>query len=92
MYFKSMLLFYVQNEDEETIKKVAFKFFSEKDLMQALVRTSLQAGRALPAAAIQALRRMAQWRAERQNARIRLHNLKQDRQLDQILSFSGRQP
>ncbi len=39
VYFKSMLLFSVQNEDEETIKKVAFKFFSEKDLMQALVRT-----------------------------------------------------
>jgi regulator of protease activity HflC (stomatin/prohibitin superfamily) len=39
VYFKSMLLFSVQNEDEETIKKVAFKFFSERDLMQALTRT-----------------------------------------------------
>lgn len=39
VYFKSMLLYSVQNEDEETIKKVAFKFFSDKDLMQALVRT-----------------------------------------------------
>ncbi|RYY97117.1 MAG: SPFH domain-containing protein [Chitinophagaceae bacterium] len=39
VYFKSMLLFAVQNADEETIKKVAFKFISEKDLMQALVRT-----------------------------------------------------
>jgi regulator of protease activity HflC (stomatin/prohibitin superfamily) len=39
VYFKSMLLYSVQNENEETIKKVAFKFFSDKDLMQALVRT-----------------------------------------------------
>ena len=39
VYFKSMLLYSVQNEHEETIKKVAFKFISEKDLMQALVRT-----------------------------------------------------
>jgi regulator of protease activity HflC (stomatin/prohibitin superfamily) len=34
-----MLLFSVQNAEEETIKKVAFKFIAEKDLMQALVRT-----------------------------------------------------
>lgn len=39
VYFKSMLLFAVQNEQEETIKRVAFKFISEKDLMQTLVRT-----------------------------------------------------
>ena len=39
VYFKSMLLYSVQNENEETIQKVAFKFFSDKDLMQALVRT-----------------------------------------------------
>jgi regulator of protease activity HflC (stomatin/prohibitin superfamily) len=39
VYFKSMLLYSVQNADEETIKKVAFKFISDKDLMQALVRT-----------------------------------------------------
>ena len=39
VYFKSMLLYAVQNEQEETIKKVAFKFISEKDLMQTLVRT-----------------------------------------------------
>ena len=39
VYFKNMLLYAVQNEEEETIKKVAFKFISEKDLMQALVRT-----------------------------------------------------
>jgi regulator of protease activity HflC (stomatin/prohibitin superfamily) len=39
VYFKSMLLYSVQNADEETIKKVAFKFLSERDLMQALTRT-----------------------------------------------------
>ena len=39
VYFKSMLLYSVQNADEETIKKVAFKFITDKDLMQALIRT-----------------------------------------------------
>jgi regulator of protease activity HflC (stomatin/prohibitin superfamily) len=39
VYFKSMLLYSVQNEQEDTIQKVAFKFISDKDLMQALVRT-----------------------------------------------------
>ena len=39
VYFKSMLLYAVQNDHEETIKKVAFKFISERDLMQALTRT-----------------------------------------------------
>jgi regulator of protease activity HflC (stomatin/prohibitin superfamily) len=39
VYFKSMLLYAVQNAEEETIKKVAFKFFSDKDLMQAMIRT-----------------------------------------------------
>lgn len=39
VYFKSMLLYSVLDHHEETIKNVAFKFISEKDLMQALVRT-----------------------------------------------------
>ncbi len=39
VYFKSMLLYSVQNEQEETIQRVAFKFISDKDLMQALIRT-----------------------------------------------------
>jgi len=39
VYFKSMLLYAVQNEEEETVKKVAFKFIADKDLMQALIRT-----------------------------------------------------
>lgn len=39
VYFKSMLLYSVQNADEDTIKKVAFKFISERDMMSALIRT-----------------------------------------------------
>ena len=37
VYFKSMLLYSVQNADEETVKKVAFKFISDKDLRLALI-------------------------------------------------------
>jgi regulator of protease activity HflC (stomatin/prohibitin superfamily) len=39
VYFKAMLLYSVQNAEEETIKRVAFKFINDKDLMQALIRT-----------------------------------------------------
>jgi regulator of protease activity HflC (stomatin/prohibitin superfamily) len=39
VYFKAMLLYAVLNEEEETIKKVAFKFLDERSLMQALTRT-----------------------------------------------------
>ena len=39
VYFRSMLLYSVENDDEETIKKVAFKFIGERDFMQALTRT-----------------------------------------------------
>jgi regulator of protease activity HflC (stomatin/prohibitin superfamily) len=39
VYFKSKLLYSVINSEEETIKIVAFKFISERDLMQALIRT-----------------------------------------------------
>jgi regulator of protease activity HflC (stomatin/prohibitin superfamily) len=39
VYFKTMLLYSVLDQQEETIKNVAFKFISDKDLMQALVRT-----------------------------------------------------
>ena len=39
VYFKSMLLYSVLGNEEETIKNVAFKFISERDFMQALVRT-----------------------------------------------------
>jgi regulator of protease activity HflC (stomatin/prohibitin superfamily) len=37
--FKAMLLFAVYNQEEETIKNVAFKFMDEKSFMQALIRT-----------------------------------------------------
>lgn len=37
--FKAMLLFAVLNQEEETMKNVAFKFVDERSLMQALVRT-----------------------------------------------------
>jgi regulator of protease activity HflC (stomatin/prohibitin superfamily) len=39
VYFKTMLLYSVLNQNEDTIVNVAFKFISDKDLMQALVRT-----------------------------------------------------
>jgi regulator of protease activity HflC (stomatin/prohibitin superfamily) len=39
VYFKNMLLYAVQNDSEETVKKVAFKFISDRELMQALSRT-----------------------------------------------------
>src|SRR5688572_23022178 len=37
--FKAMLLFSVLNQEEETIKNVAFKFVDEESFMQALIRT-----------------------------------------------------
>ena len=37
--FKAMLLFAVYNQEEETIKNVAFKFMDESSFMQALIRT-----------------------------------------------------
>lgn len=39
VYFKAMLLFSVQNDQEETVKRVAFKFIDENSLTIALVRT-----------------------------------------------------
>ena len=37
--FKAMLLFAVMDQQEETIKNVAFKFIDDRNLMQALIRT-----------------------------------------------------
>ncbi|MBO0932287.1 SPFH domain-containing protein [Fibrella aquatilis] len=37
--FKAMLVYSVLNQDEETIKNVAFKFIDETSFMQALIRT-----------------------------------------------------
>ena len=39
VYFKAMILYHVTDDEENTIKKVAFKFISERDLMQTLART-----------------------------------------------------
>jgi regulator of protease activity HflC (stomatin/prohibitin superfamily) len=39
VYFETMVLFSVMDAEEETIKKVAFKFIDERNLMQALIRT-----------------------------------------------------
>jgi regulator of protease activity HflC (stomatin/prohibitin superfamily) len=39
VYFKAMLLYSVLDQEEESIKNVAFKFIDERNLMQALVRT-----------------------------------------------------
>ncbi|MBO9731754.1 MAG: SPFH domain-containing protein [Chitinophaga sp.] len=39
VYFKAMLLYAVWNQQEETLKNVAFKFMDERSFMQALVRT-----------------------------------------------------
>lgn len=39
VYFKAMLLYSVFNQEEETLKNVAFKFMDERSFMQALIRT-----------------------------------------------------
>ncbi|HEX4886907.1 MAG TPA: SPFH domain-containing protein [Luteibaculaceae bacterium] len=39
VYFKAMLLYSVFDQQEATIKNVAFKFVDERNLMQALIRT-----------------------------------------------------
>ncbi|MBC7412827.1 MAG: SPFH domain-containing protein [Bacteroidia bacterium] len=39
VFFKAMLLYSVINQDEESIKNVAFKFMDDRSFMQALVRT-----------------------------------------------------
>jgi preprotein translocase subunit SecA len=57
----------------------------------AVLRRWVAGGRSLPVPAIRFLRRLTQANAERKNARVRIQNLKQDTQLDQILAFSGSQ-
>jgi preprotein translocase subunit SecA len=58
-------------------------------LTDALQRAML-AGLRLPSALFGALRRLAQWSAERHHAGVRMQNLKQDRQLNQVLAFTGK--
>ncbi len=56
----------------------------------ALLARTLQAGHRLPPGACAALRWLAQWMTERRHTAVRLGNLKQDRQLDQSLAFTGK--
>jgi regulator of protease activity HflC (stomatin/prohibitin superfamily) len=39
VHFKAMVLYSVLNQEEETIKNVAFKFMDERNFMQALIRS-----------------------------------------------------
>ena len=39
VYFKAMLLYSVFDNQEQTIKNVAFKFVNDRDFMTALIRT-----------------------------------------------------
>ena len=59
-------------------------------LAQALVAWPAVRDRGLPAAVLYVLRWLAQQRAENHNREVRMQNLKQDRQLAKLLSFSGR--
>ncbi|MFY7829988.1 MAG: SPFH domain-containing protein [Flectobacillus sp.] len=52
--FKAMLVYAVMNQEEETIKNVAFKFMDERSFMQALIRTIEGTIRALVATKRQA--------------------------------------
>ncbi|MBX9870701.1 MAG: hypothetical protein K2X75_01780, partial [Burkholderiaceae bacterium] len=56
----------------------------------ALLQRLQREGRRLPAGACAALRWLAQWMTERRHTAVRLSNLKQDRQLDQALAFTGK--
>ncbi len=57
-------------------------------LTGALCR-STERGVRLPQAAFDGLRALAQWSAERRHAAIRTQHLKHDRQLNQVLAFTG---
>jgi len=56
----------------------------------ALLRRAVGAGLRLPPLAFSALRALAQWSAERRQAGVRMQNLKHDRQLNQVLAFTGK--
>ena len=55
-----------------------------------LVRRLREGNARLPAVVYEALRRIAQFGAERRAAHLRVQNLKLDRRLDRVLAFSGR--
>ena len=54
-----------------------------------LLRRSMDLGVRLPLAAFDGLRMLAQWSAERRHAAIQTQHLKHDRQLNQVLAFTG---
>lgn len=54
VHFKAMILYTVKDSDEETIKKVAYKFASPEDFVRALTRTIESSIRALVATKKQA--------------------------------------
>jgi preprotein translocase subunit SecA len=56
----------------------------------ALLRRALQSGVRVPRAAFAALRWLAQWTAERHHRAVRMQHIKQDRQLDRTLAFTGK--
>ena len=51
---------------------------------------AMRSGLRIPGFAYRALRMLAQWSAERRHRAIRMQNLKQDRQLNQLLAFTGK--
>jgi preprotein translocase subunit SecA len=55
-----------------------------------LLKRLIRDGAKVPAALYEALRRLAQFRAERRSAEVRVQTLKLDRRLDRVLAFSGR--
>ena len=56
----------------------------------AVLRRTGRLGLKLPPLVYDALRAVAQWSAQRRQAAIRMQNLKQDRQLNQMLAFTGK--
>jgi preprotein translocase subunit SecA len=56
----------------------------------ALLRRMAESGARVPQTAFGALRRLAQWAAERHHRAIRMQHLKQDRQLNRTLAFTGK--
>ena len=56
----------------------------------AALRRAMLSGARLPSWSGEVLRWLAQWMAERRHAAVRISNLKQDRQLNQSLAFTGK--
>lgn len=59
-------------------------------VLSSALRRAMRAGVPVPRWLLTACRRLVQWSAERHHAAIRMQNFKQDRQLDQMLAFTGK--